>query len=58
MLSVSDTENVARIGRIPEGSRMAQVALACEQEFQGDVFWSRGVGEEFVRTVMGCDVGT
>lgn len=43
---VADAVDVARVGGVPEGRRVAEVGLGSEEKLEGDVCRARGVGDE------------
>lgn len=58
MDALTDTEDVASVGRVPEGGGVTKVGLRGEEEFEGDVGGRGRVGEESVRLVVRCNGGT
>lgn len=47
----ADAEDVAGVGRVPEGGGVAEVGLGGEEELERDVGWGRRVGEDGGRLV-------
>ena len=52
VLFAADTEDVLGVGGMPEAGGMADVRLAREEQFEGDVLRRRGVGYKLVRSVV------
>lgn len=52
VLFASDAKNVARVARVPETGRMANVGLRGDQSLEGDVARRRRFGEEFMWLVV------